>query len=129
MIVSLIAIGCAALRPPPSATAGCTDGSPEPRDVVKATTLTVFPEPVDVVVPQSEYPREALERRRAGNVLLQLLIDSTGCVRRAQVIRDPGDGLGPAAAMSALHFKFKPGQVDGNPVAVKIFFTVGYELP
>src|SRR5438270_2525327 len=66
MIVSLVAIGCAAPRPAPSATAGYTEGSPEPRDIVKVTALTVFPEPVDVVVPQSEYRRSAIRVSQGG---------------------------------------------------------------
>ena len=58
------------------------------------------------------------------------MIDASGRVRRAVVLKDPGYGLGAAAVKSALrHFKFKPGEVNGKATAVEWTFTVTYELP
>ncbi len=63
-------------------------------------------------------------------MLLKLLIDSTGRVQRAEVLRDPGYGLGAAAArMGVKHFRFKPGEVHGKPVACEWTFKVTFELP
>ena len=51
-------------------------------------------------------------------------------MRRAKIIDDPGHGFGAAAVKSALaHFRFKPGQVNGKPVAVEVNFRVTYESP
>ena len=98
--------------------------------IVHAAALTVQPEPLDVEVPQSEYPKEALDSGIEGSVTLKIVIDTNGRVRRAVVLKDPGYGLGAAAVKSALrHFKFKPGQVNGKPTAVEWTFTVTYELP
>ncbi len=97
--------------------------------VAHAASLTVQPEPVDVDIPQSEYPKTALDAGFEGSVTLKIVIDASGRVRRAVVLKDPGYGLGAAAAKSARHFKFKPGEVNGKPTAVEWTFTVTYELP
>ncbi len=98
--------------------------------VAHAALLTVQPEPLEVEIPQSEYPKAALDAGFEGSVTLKIVIDASGRVRRAVVLKDPGYGLGAAAAKSALrHFKFKPGEVNGKPTAVEWTFTVTYELP
>jgi periplasmic protein TonB len=98
--------------------------------VVHAAALTVQPEPVDVEIPKGEYPKEALDAGFEGSVVLKIVIDTNGRVRRAVVVKDPGYGLGAAAVKSALrHFRFKPGEVNGRPTATEWTFTVTYELP
>lgn len=98
--------------------------------VAHAAALSVQPEPVDVDIPQAEYPKQALDAGFEGSVTLKIVIDATGRVRRAVCLKDPGYGLGAAAVKSALrHFKFKPGEVNGKPTAVEWTFTVTYELP
>ncbi|HMC94339.1 MAG TPA: energy transducer TonB [Polyangia bacterium] len=98
--------------------------------VAHAAALTVQPEPIDVEIPKSEYPPAALDAGFEGSVILKIVIDASGRVRRAVVIKDPGYGLGAAAVKSALrHFRFKPGQVEGKATATEWTFTVTYELP
>ena len=98
--------------------------------VVNAAALTADPEPIDTEIPKSEYPQAALDAGFEGSVTLKIVIDATGRVRRATVLKDPGYGLGAAAAKSAVrHFRFKPIQLNGKPTAVEISFTVTYELP
>jgi periplasmic protein TonB len=98
--------------------------------VAHAAALTTQPEPLDVDIPQSEYPKQALDAGFEGSVTLKIVIDTSGRVRRAVVLKDPGYGLGAAAVKSALrHFKFKPGEVNGKATAVEWTFTVTYELP
>jgi len=98
--------------------------------VAHAASLTVQPEPLDTDIPKSEYPQQALDAGFEGSVILKIVIDANGRVRRAVVIKDPGYGLGAAAVRSALkHFRFKPGQLDGKATATEWTFTVTYELP
>jgi periplasmic protein TonB len=98
--------------------------------VAHAAALTVQPEPIDTDIPKSEYPQAALDAGFEGSVILKIVIDASGRVRRAVVIKDPGYGLGAAAVRSALkHFRFKPGQLDGKATATEWTFTVTYELP
>jgi protein TonB len=98
--------------------------------VAHAAALTVQPEPIDTEIPKGEYPQAALDAGFEGSVILKIVIDATGKVRRAVVVKDPGYGLGAAAVKSALHhFRFKPGEVNGKPAATEWTFTVTYELP
>jgi periplasmic protein TonB len=97
--------------------------------VTHAASLTVQPEAIDVEIPKSEYPQAALDAGFEGSVLLKLVIDASGHVRRAVVLKDPGYGLGAAAVKSVRRFRFKPGEVDGKPTATEIPFTCTYELP
>jgi periplasmic protein TonB len=97
--------------------------------VTHAAALTVQPEPLDTEIPKSEYPQAALDAGFEGSVLLKLLVDASGHVRRAVVLKDPGYGLGAAAVKSVRRFRFKPGEVDGKPTATEIPFTCTYELP
>lgn len=97
---------------------------------VPMVKLTDQPVPIDVAIPSSEYPREALLVSAEASVVLKILIDDTGRVREAKAIRDPGYGFGAAAERSAIaHFRFSPGRLQGRPVATWWTFTVTYELP
>ncbi len=114
-------------RPGPRAAAPAAD---DIGPVAHAAALTVQPEPLDTEIPKNEYPQAALDAGFEGSAILKIVIDSTGRVRRAVVIKDPGYGLGAAAVKSALkHFRFKPAQLDGKVTATEWTFTVTYELP
>jgi periplasmic protein TonB len=98
--------------------------------VAHAAALTVQPEPIDVEIPKSEYPKEALDAGFEGSVVLKIVIDPTGRIRSAKFLKDPGYGLGAAAVKSALrHFRFKPAEVNGKVTATEWTFTVTYEVP
>jgi len=126
--VALLA-GCAARvpesRPAPPPAAYVPESPP-----VRARALEMQPEPIDVAIPAAEYPREALAANAEGSVVLTILIDQTGRVRRAKVLKEPGHGFGEAAMRSAItHFRFSPGRLHGRPVATEWTFTVTYVLP
>jgi periplasmic protein TonB len=94
-----------------------------------AAALTVQPEPIDCSIPTNEYPKEARDSGFEGSVKLRIIIDSAGRVHRARVIKDPGYGLGAAAAKSVLRCRFKAGEVDGKATAVEWDYTITYEIP
>ena len=109
-------------------------GAPAADDVgpvAHATQVTrLLPEAVDTDIPKDEYPKAALDAGFEGAVELKVVIDASGRVRRASVLKDPGYGLGAAAVKIATkYFRFKPGLRDGKPVATEIPFTVYFELP
>jgi periplasmic protein TonB len=98
--------------------------------VAHATQVTTLPEAVDTDIPKDEYPKAALDAGFEGAVELKVVIDASGRVRRASVLKDPGYGLGAAAVKIATkYFRFKPGLRDGKAVATEIPFTVYFELP
>lgn len=97
---------------------------------VPVAPLETQPAPLDVAIPGPEYPQEALDANFEGSVVLRILVDETGRVREATVVRDPGRGLGEAAMRSAIaHFRFSPARLHGQPVATWWTFRVTYELP
>jgi TonB family protein len=73
------------------------------------------------------YPKEAREKQIEGKVALDVLIDDKGVVRQASVIEGPE--IFRANALSAMKlFKFRPALVDGKSVAVRIRYTLNFEL-
>jgi protein TonB len=113
-------------KPGPHAAAPAAD---DVGPITHAAALTVQPEAIDVEIPKSEYPQAALDAGFEGSVDLKILIDATGRVRRAVLLKDPGYGLGAAAVKSVRRFRFKPGEVDGKPTATEIHYVCTYELP
>jgi TonB family protein len=129
LLALAVLAGCAARAPESRPATPPAEAVPESAPL-PASALTQQPEPVDVSIPASEYPQEALAANAEGSVVLKILIDETGRVREAKALRDPGYGFGEAAMRSALaHFRFKPGQRYGRPVATSWPFTVTYVLP
>lgn len=74
------------------------------------------------------YPPQALKDRFEGDVVLRLLIDSDGSIARVEVVSDPGEGLGPAAARAVRELRFGPGKVNGEPVATTVPFTIHFVI-
>lgn len=74
-----------------------------------------------------EYPKEAREKKIEGRVILDILIDKEGRVRQATVV--DGEEIFRKGALQAIKkFLFRPANVDGGPVAVKIRYTLNFEL-
>ena len=97
--------------------------------LARAAALTVQPEPIDCTIPANEYPKEARDVGFEGSVDLRIVIDSSGRVHRARIIKDPGYGLGAAAAKSVLRCRFKAGEIDGKATAVEWDYKITYEIP
>jgi periplasmic protein TonB len=74
------------------------------------------------------YPPEAKKAKVQGRVLVKLLIDGKGSVRRAELISGPGYGLNEAALDAMKNFTFKPARVQDQPVAVEIQFAYNFVL-
>jgi len=74
-----------------------------------------------------EYPKEARDQKLTGLVEMDVLIDGSGIVRQVSVIK--GESLFLANAVAAMKkFKFRPAQVDGKPVAVRIRYSLEFKL-
>jgi periplasmic protein TonB len=78
---------------------------------------------------RSFYPQDA---RKAGvseaRVRTKLLVDGDGSVAQVTVLSDPGHGFGAAAAKVARLYRFKPGKINGKPVATEIVMSIIFEL-
>ena len=92
----------------------------------QARQLDVFPRTLSAVRPT--YPELGTQAALEGEVTLELLIDESGQVHAADVVRAVPEGYFEAAAVSAFRAaRFVPGQKDGRPVrsrvVVKVMFS------
>ena len=74
------------------------------------------------------YPPRAKKSGFEGDVVLRLLIDSDGSIAKVDVVSDPGEGLGPAAAQAVRELRFSPAKVHGVAVATTVPFTIHFTL-
>ncbi|GLH74956.1 hypothetical protein GETHLI_34580 [Geothrix limicola] len=72
------------------------------------------------------WPVEALERRTAGNVLVELLVGEDGKPMRAYIKQGPPE-LYLHAIQWAMGYEFEPAIVDGKPVKAKFLFNMTYQ--
>jgi protein TonB len=96
-----------------------------------AAQVTVLPRPLngESVNLRKYYPPQAVRDGFEGDVVLRLLIDSDGSIAQVEVLSDPGEGLGAAAArMVRIEYRFSPATINGVPVATTVPFTVHFTL-
>lgn len=74
------------------------------------------------------YPPRARKNGFEGDVVLRLLIDSDGSIAKVDIVSDPGEGLGPAAAEAVREMRFSPAKVNGVAVATTVPFTIHFTL-
>lgn len=72
------------------------------------------------------YSPEARAAKFGGEVWLSVVIDASGVPTDIVVIRSLGLGLDEQAIEAVKHWRFKPGQKDGVPVAVKATIAVSF---
>jgi TonB family protein len=75
-----------------------------------------------------EYPADALAAGVQGVIILEALIDQSGAVRRARVLRSI-PALDHAAADAVRQWRFTPTLLNGEPVPVMMTVTVNFSLP
>ena len=93
-------------------------------------SLVVFPAPDALDRPAPAYPQAALDGAIEGGVVLEFGLDADGVVTDVTVIRDPGGGLGEAAAQ-ALRDSFFDAPPAGD-IAIerrRYFDRVPFVLP
>lgn len=74
-----------------------------------------------------QYPKEAREKQVQGRVSLDVLIDEQGRVRQVSYIEGPA--IFKSSAITAMkEYKFRPAKVDGRAVAVRIRYSINFEL-
>lgn len=73
------------------------------------------------------YPKSARDQRLEGAVVMDILIDEAGDVRQTTLVEGP-EVFRPGALEAIKKFKFRPAKVDGKAVAVKIRYTLRFQL-
>jgi protein TonB len=74
------------------------------------------------------YPQDAFVKKISGTVYLEILIDATGRVHTARVLRSVSPALDQAAKECVLQWQFAPAMRRGRPVAVLAQAPVAFNL-
>lgn len=84
--------------------------------------------PVVIRRVEPAYTNEALQRKIEGSVVLEIVILEDGTVGTARVVRSLDPGLDQNAIAAAKQWKFVPGKLNGQPVAVIAELVVDFRL-
>lgn len=74
------------------------------------------------------FPRSALKAGVKGVVMLEFIVDETGCVVNPLVTSDTDERLNKEALRVLKLVSFEPGQLDGSNIAVKMTLPVSFRL-
>lgn len=77
---------------------------------------------------EPEYTETARQARMAGVVVVEAIIDKQGNVDQVKVVKGLSMGLSDAAVKAVRQWKFKPGTLNGEPVATIFNLTVNFKL-
>jgi TonB family protein len=83
------------------------------------------PRPIKIVKPK--YPKDALAKKIHGVVEVEILIDASGLVARARVVKSV-PGLDEAALDTVERWRFYPATKKGRPVATVARAPVIFEI-
>jgi TonB family protein len=75
-----------------------------------------------------EYPAAARAQGVEADTVLSLVVSAQGIVRDAQVMRPAGFGFDEAALRAVRSARFAPARRNGEPVAVRMRWTVSFRL-
>ena len=84
--------------------------------------------PVLIFSVEPEFSEEARKAKVAGNVLVNLWVDTNGNPSHVKVIRGVGMGLDEKALEAVRQYKFKPAMENGKPVLVELNVEVNFQI-
>ncbi len=92
--------------------------------------VAVEEQPVAIQLPVAKYPEMARKAGIEGNVWVKVLVDKTGNVRDAVIVKESGASAGfeEAALEAAKQGKWKPAMQNKQPVAVWVSYEVKFQL-
>ncbi|HXC94665.1 MAG TPA: energy transducer TonB [Edaphobacter sp.] len=84
--------------------------------------------PVLIYSVEPEFSEEARKAKVAGNVLVNLWVDTSGNPSHVHVVRGVGMGLDEKAVEAVKQYKFKPAMENGKPVLVELNVEVNFQI-
>jgi periplasmic protein TonB len=84
--------------------------------------------PILIYSVEPEFSEEARKAKVAGNVLVNLWVDTNGNPSHVHVIRGVGMGLDEKAKDAVMQYKFKPAMENGKPVLVELNVEVNFQI-
>ena len=85
-------------------------------------------QPVAVSQAAPDYSDEGREKKIEGDVYLDFVVGVDGRTHDVHVTKSLGSGLDEKSVEAVTQWTFKPGTVDGKPVAVKLRGSVSFHL-
>ena len=85
--------------------------------------------PVKLTHVSPAYPEEAKAQRAAGTVILEAVIATDGSVAAVEVLRGVHVLLDEAAVRAVRQWKYRPTELNGEPVELLITVTVAFTVP
>lgn len=99
------------------------DSLPEPADEFLITSM---PRAIKEIRPV--YPKWAKEQKITGSVIFEILIDKSGKVRKATLVKGLEPRLDKSALEAILKFQFKPAYIEKEATAVRIKYAIKFIL-
>ncbi len=130
-------LACETIPPPGDESPGGSRSQyPESTEVYGAQypelpdTTTYLYAPVFVKAGQVFYPRLAQQAGMEGTVLIKMLVDENGSIKKAEILKSSGStaGFDEAAIAAAEQCKFTPAMVSEGPVACWVLCRVEFRL-
>lgn len=84
------------------------------------------PKPISTLEPS--FSDAARHFRYQGTMILALVVDKEGKIRRTQIVRPLGFGLDEQAIAAVQTWKFQPATRNGEPVAVEMGVEISFKL-
>ena len=86
--------------------------------------------PVDIYSPKPKYTADAMRAKVQGVVQMSAVVLPNGTVTDIRIVRslDQTFGLDEEAKKTAAQWRFRPGTLKGEPVAVRIIIELEFNL-
>ena len=108
---------------------GFGDSEPAAAPSRKVTPAAAPLTPAEIISkPNPIYTQEARKLRVEGEVLLEVVFESSGKLRVVRIIRGLGHGLDEAATQAAEQIRFKPAVRDGQPTDSTAVLHIVFQL-
>ena len=108
---------------------GDSDPAPVAAKVKPAAEIAATTAPPEITSkPTPAYTEEARKLRIEGEVLLEVVFESTGKIHVVRVVRGLGHGLDETARQAAEQIRFKPALRDGKPADSTAVLHIVFQL-
>jgi TonB family protein len=102
--------------------AGCENSSD--------STDCTFRKVLEYIHTQMKYPKEAMENKMEGKVVIEFVVSADGSVANPKIVQGIGNGCDEEALRLVTEMPaWSPGSQDGKPVAVVLNLPILFQLP
>lgn len=107
---------------------GIPEAPPPPLETGPLRVGGAVAPPTKLFAPSPRYPEIARQAREQGLVIVEAVIDESGAVVRAEIVKGLRFGLNEAALDAIRRWRFEPATLGGKPVAVVYNLTINFQL-